>query len=212
MSPPCTQGRLLTFCLPVLSILFLCGCSGAGAGAGATRVGALPYRRIAVVEFYDGSQYSSYGYGGDLSRALVEKLSDRTESADFVLLPQAALRARETPFVSGKLPLGILVQARKEYLADAAIVGSLNEIDPYRMPSAQISLKLVDTSTGEVLVSLSEGWDAGDGGVHKRLEDYCRRNCGSGDCKYGTDMFLNSPRYFLRFVADQVAEKVVVSL
>lgn len=192
---------------------WLAGCSGLQLGTPRKPPGrVIPYRRVAVVEFFDHSRYSSYGYGGDFSRALAEKLADETATTDVVLVPRSSLRDEHDPFVSGRMPLDVLVQVREECKADAIIVGSLDQINPYRAPSVQISLKFIDTATGRVLFSLSERWDAGQKPVQSMMDAYCRRNHVSDDGRYGPDLVLNSPRYFLRFVADQVAPRIISSL
>ncbi|MGD2175583.1 MAG: hypothetical protein PVJ27_09285 [Candidatus Brocadiaceae bacterium] len=191
----------------------LTGCFGTGP---AREVGrsprAVPYRRIAVIEFHDGSRYSSYGYAGDFSRALAQKLAEWTTGTDVVILPREALDAREEPFFTGTMPLNCLVQVRKQCHAEAAIVGNLDEIDPYRMPSAHVSLKVLDTASGAVLFEVSETWDASERSTCREIEAYHDKNRESDECRFGTDLFLNSPRYFLRFVADRVACRVTEAL
>ncbi len=101
---------------------------------------------------------------------------------------------------------------RRDYLADALIVGSLDGIDPYRPPSLQLSLKLVDTKSGTVAYEVSDVWNAAERRVRADITDYYQRNIGQDDCRFGPDMFLISPLYYMRFVADQVVGDMTARL
>ena len=59
---------------------------------------------------------------------------------------------------------------------------------------------------------LTQRWHAGEGHVRKQIDDYYRRNYGKDDCRMGPELFVTSPHYFLRFVSDQVAERLTNSL
>jgi hypothetical protein len=116
------------------------------------------------------------------------------------------------PFVSGQMPLEVLVAARRRHQAGVVVVGSLGAVHPYRPLSVTISLKAVDTSGGQVLAALTDEWNAGDRSVRADVESYYLANQEREECRFGPELFLNSPRYFLRFVADQAAERIASSL
>jgi len=168
-------------------------------------------QRMVVVEFSDRTRYSSHDYTGELTRALAENLTAWTSDTDVVVVSRKDISAAD-PFVSGRMPLDVLVRARNDYLADAVVIGTLSEIDPYRPVSATVSLKIVETAEGRVLFSLAERWDAAEHEVRQQIDAYYRRNADAQDCRFGPDIFLNSPRYFLRFVADQMAYRASRSL
>lgn len=171
---------------------------------------AIRYRRVAIVEFFDKS-----GYGGTaklFTESLREKLAERTASTDVVAIPRSALPSLEDPFVGGTISVDVLVKARRDYLADALVVGSVDSHHPYCPPSAHISLKVIDTATAAVPCEVSDGWDAGRQNVRSAIDSYYRRNIGSDDCRFGPDLFLISPRYFLKFLAATVADRLVSAL
>ncbi|GAG22479.1 unnamed protein product, partial [marine sediment metagenome] len=74
------------------------------------------------------------------------------------------------------------------------------------------SLKVLDTATGEILYEMSEGWDTARRQARDEIDSYYRRNYGKDDCRFGPNLFVIAPRYFLRFVADRVADKVTAEL
>ncbi len=166
------------------------------------------YRRIAVIEFYDHTGYGSHGYAEALSRAVAEKLSEWTVSTDVVFVPAESLNSTDDPFVSGSMPLSALVQCRRQWRAEVAVVGALQQVRPYRQPAAHVALKVLDTAEGTLLYEQSEGWDAADSAVRAQIDDYCTIYRRETDCRFGPELFLNSPRYFLRFVADRIAFRV----
>jgi len=167
-------------------------------------------RRVAIVEFRDRSPYS--GTAEMFSNLLKQELADQTVGADFTVIPRSALPDMEDPFDGGKIPLQVLVRVRKAYLADGLIVGCVDDHNPYFKPFVNLSLKVVDTASGATRCELSQGWDAARQDVYSRIEQYYRRNYGRDDCRFGPELFVISPRHFLKFVADQVAEEVIVAL
>ncbi|MFO7956034.1 MAG: hypothetical protein R6X33_02920 [Candidatus Brocadiia bacterium] len=201
-----TTPRSLTALPALLSMLLgVAGCAGPPPPQPRPPSRDVALERMVVVEFHDRTRYSSHDYAADLTRALAEKLTDWTSATDVVVVSRQDIGAGTDPFVSGRMPLDVLVRARNDYLADAVVIGTLSEMDPYRPVSATVGLKIVETGDGRVLFSVAERWDAAEHGVRQRIKAYYRRNSDAPDCRFGPDIFLNSPRYFLRFVADQVA-------
>ena len=170
---------------------------------------AIGYRRVAVVEFYNRTPYEQ---PSRFAEQLREKLAHWTTSTDVVLIRQEDLPGLEDPFRGGRIPLGALVAARERYLADAVILGSVDEHSPYWKPSVHISLKVVDTATAAIPFDLSDGWDANRQSDRELIDSYYRRNRDCDDCRFGPELFVTSPSYFLRFVADSVAQRLVTTL
>ena len=86
-----------------------------------------------------------------------------------------------------------LVRVRRDYLADAVIVGSLDGINPYRPPSIHLSMKLVETASGTVPFEVSDGWDAADSQVRNDIHAYYERNIGKDDCRLGRTYSSSRP-------------------
>jgi hypothetical protein len=163
---------------------------------------ALPYARVAVVEFADHSPYP--GMAEQFTQALREKLVERTDCTDVIVVPREAVVGDDDPFESGRLAVEALTRVRRDYLADAVIIGCLDGIDFNRPPSLQVSLKMVETARGTVAYEVSDVWNAAESRVRRDIQDYYQRHIGQDDCRFGPDMFLDSPRYYMRFVADQI--------
>ncbi len=172
----------------------------------------LSYNRMAVIEFFDESAYKAHGYSMELARALAGSLGRRTTSTDVFAVSRESLGCTENPFETGKMPLDVLVGGRSRHMAELAVVGYIDRIDPYRMPSVGVAVKVLDTGSGRVLFSLSDDWDAANRRIQHEIETYCRRYSESADCRYGPELFYNSPRYFLRFVADDLADRITEKL
>ena len=170
---------------------------------------AIGYRRVAIVEFYNRTPYEQ---PARFAEQLREKLAHWTTATDVVLIRQEDLPGLEDPFRGGRIPLGALVAARERYLADAVILGSVDEHSPYWKPSVHISLKVVDTATAAIPFELSDGWDANRQTDRELIDSYYRRNRDCDDCRFGPELFVTSPSYFLRFVADSVAQRLVKTL
>jgi hypothetical protein len=171
---------------------------------------AIGYKRIAIVSFYDRTPYARTAE--HFTEQLRDKLAEWTESTDVIVVPREDLPSLGDPFVGGSIPLGALVDIRGKYLADAVIIGSVDEHNPYWQPSVHVSLKVIDTATAAFPYELSEGWDGGEDAVRKQIDAYYRRNYQKDDCRFGPELFTTSPSYFLRFVADRIAETITAAL
>jgi len=193
-----------------LAALLAAGCQMAGTAQEARPRVAIGFRRIAVVEFYNRTPYSRPAQ--EFTELLREKLAAWTASTDVVVVPRSSLPALGDPFVGGRIPLDVLVGLREKYLADAVVIGSVDQHSPYWKPSVHITLKVIDTATAQFPCELSEGWDAAEEGVRAEIDEYYRSNYGKDDCRFGPELFVVSPHYFLRFVADRAAEKLTRAL
>ncbi|MCK4376177.1 MAG: hypothetical protein KAX19_12635 [Candidatus Brocadiae bacterium] len=171
---------------------------------------AIGFGRVAIVEFYNRTPYSRPAQ--QFTELLREKLTEWTVSTDVIVIPRDALPALGDPLVCGRIPLNVLVEIRERHLADAVIIGSVDDHNPYWKPSVHVTLKVIDTASAEFPYELSDGWEAGCREVRDEIDSYYRRNYGKDDCRFGPELFVTSPSYFLRFVADRVAQRLTAAL
>ncbi len=137
---------------------------------GPPRQAALRYSRVAIVEFANRTQYP--GRAEEFTQALREKLAEHTRNTDVVVVPRSLVFGDDDPFQSGRISIDALTRVRRDYLADAVIVGSLDGLDPYRPPSLQLSMKVIETARGTVAYEVSDVWNAAESRVrsgHQRL-------------------------------------------
>jgi hypothetical protein len=166
-----------------------------------------PFGRVAVVEFFDHSRYT--GTAEQFTAALKDQLADVTTGSDFIVIKRSALRGFEDPFTSGKLPVVSLAEARREYKADAVVIGTIDDHNPYPKPSIAISVKMIETAEATVVCEFSETWDANTARIERDIGVYYKENYGADDCRFGPDVFLISPRYFLKYAARRAAERIL---
>jgi len=168
------------------------------------------YGRVAIIEFLDKSGYPDAAR--QLGQSLRDKLTERSKDADVFFLPRSAFPSLGDPFSGGTIPVEVLVKARRDYRADALVLGSLDAHDPYPPPSAHVSLKVVDTATAAVPHERSSGWNGREEAVRDAVDRYYRTYVGSDDCRLGPNVFLVSPSYFLKFVAATLADGIAAAL
>ncbi len=198
-------------CLGIVLAAMCLGCSVASPVSAPPRADRrIRYARLGVVEFTDTTPHN--GTARQFSQALRRKLAEQSVETDVVLIPRAALPVGRDPFDSGRIPLESLMRMRRDHMVDAVIVGRVDSHNPYRMPSIHLSLKVVDTGVGSIPLEISEGWDAAREAVQAEVDAYYRRNMGRDDCRLGPNVFYISPRYYLSFVADQVADQIIAAL
>ncbi len=73
-------------------------------------------------------------------------------------------------------------------------------------------MKVIETARGTVAYEVSDVWNAAESRVRQDISDYYRDNIGEDDCRFGPDMFLISPRYYMHFVAAQVVGDLTAKL
>lgn len=206
-------GRVLTLVLTAAGALCIAGCVAGVQQTTAEPPGPTPaFTRVAVVQFFDESNYDSYGYGMKFARALTGSLARHASFADVFAVSRDSLESFENPFETGKMPLDVLVSSRSRNMADLAVVGCIHRLDPYRMPSVGVAVKVLETRSGRVLFSLSGDWDAANHATQRQVEAYCRQYSDSQGCRYGAELFYNSPLSFLRFAADDLAKRITTEL
>ncbi len=171
---------------------------------------AIGWRRVAVVEFVDRTAHSGTAEG--FTRALRDRLAERVAGTDVVVVPSDVMGPGLDPFEAGAISVDALVRARTTYMADALVIGAVYAHNPYYPPSVHVSVKVLDTASAAVLFELTQEWDSGREDVREAIDAYYRQNIGSDDCRFGPDLFLISPRYFLGFVAGTVADRIVAAL
>jgi len=170
----------------------------------------IPFRRVALIEFYDHAKHNQAAK--EFTALLRQELAEITVSSDFIVVEAGELPSLRNPFTRGSISVKSLVEIRKRYKADAVIVGSVDEYNPYWKPSVHLALKVINTADASVPCEISEGWDARREQVRRDMETYFRREYGGDDCRFGPDLIVASPASFLRFVANEVAYKLASSM
>ena len=170
----------------------------------------IAFRRVVLVEFANRSRYS--GTGGAFTRLLRDELAGLVVSSDFVVVERKELVPGDAPLTSGRISLKSLVRARDKYLADAVIVGSIDDHNPYWRPSVQVSLKVINTATAGLDYELAQRWDAATRGFQREVNSYYKRNCTPDEYNFGSELFAISQHYFLKFVAHSLARRLVADI
>ena len=198
--------RLTILALATWACVLAAGCYSTSAQAPYRR--NIRYRRVCVIEFQNRTPYS--GEAEKFSRLFGGEFGRLTSATDVVVVPKqefSELVGRE-PMTEGRLPLSVLTSARERYQADAVVIGSVDSYNPYWKVSLQVSMKVIDTASGEVPYQFSDEWDSGARHVQREIKRYYERNRERDECKYGPYLFEQSGRYFMIFVANSAAAKM----
>jgi hypothetical protein len=157
-----------------------------------------------MVEFADHPPYS--GTGARFSRLLKEKMSGSTDGIDTVIVRpgEVGINRSDRMLGRGRISLKTLELARQRFGGGSIMIGEITDYDPYSGPSVGVQFKIFSTSDASLLTSVSDRWNAASPEVLKAVRRFYRRNRGRDECRFGPNMFLTSPRYFLVFVADRI--------
>jgi hypothetical protein len=124
---------------------------------------------------------------------------------DVIVTPadDARLLAEADLWTRGRVDVESLVEARKKYMADAFLFGSVTQYKPYDPPILGVNLRLLSASTGEVIWAAGGLFDARDADVRWLGEAYYNNSSMRRDL-YGPEVLFMSPRLYAGFVADRV--------
>ena len=205
-----------TSAVPLVLMVLLCagagGCELMQRSAAPIPPRSIPYHRVGVLQFEDRSRYS--GTGDEFTNLLAQEMARLTISTDVVVIPRSALpkMSGRDPLAEGCIPLKVLTDVRERYRVQALVLGSLDDHNPYWKPFAHISVKIMDTGDAKVLCEFSDRWDAGCPRDEREIRAFYRRNRERDECRFGPDLFTISPRYFLMYVSNSVAHRMLAAL
>lgn len=203
LSPDTWLGTVLC-----LALLFATGCLS-GLNTAPKRVSP-GYDRLLIVEFADQVPYR--GVGTQFASILGDTTSDMTGTVDAIVVGKSDLGmdSPSTILNRGRMPLDLLKKARDRFDADALLIGEMTSFDPYSDPAVSTRGKLFDVGNGVVIDEFSNRWDATDEDVKDAVQEYYDANRGRDSMEFGPNVYLTSPRYFLHFVAHQIARDHVM--
>ena len=178
----------------------------------ARRLGRIGLHRVCVVEPSNDTRYPQAA--SRFADCVASELSRLTRGTNVVVISRGRLPGlqEKNAMRQGAIPLETLVEARRRFRADALLVGSIDRYNPYWKPSVGVKLKLIDTAEGGTLWQLAREWDAGSPHGKGQIEDYYEDNRERGECRFGPDIFMVSPRHFLLFVANCIARDMLENI
>ena len=99
-----------------------------------------------------------------------------------------------------------LAAARQALSADAVLFGTIQRYMSFPHLQISLTLKLVDTRSGQLLWAFEDVWDSGDKAVEKRMQKYFKEQMRTGYEPMDWNILVTSPLAFNRFVAWEVAQ------
>ncbi|MCA9149455.1 MAG: hypothetical protein KDA92_09160 [Planctomycetales bacterium] len=97
-----------------------------------------------------------------------------------------------------------LAAVRLQYNVDAVMFVRMDDFFPYWPPRMAVTTNLVETYSGGVLSSIDGNWDGRDDRIQLLAKEFAQHMTVSQDFS-DPDLVLNSPEYFGKFVAHQLA-------
>ncbi len=158
--------------------------------------------RIVVVPF-DGPACPKRA-GTLVTRALAMELQDALH-ADVITAPDEneRLAAESALWRRGRVSIDALVAARKTFLADAFVFGTITHYKEYDPPVLGLKVSMLSARTGEVIWAAEALFDAHSRPTRALAETYFE-NSGLSHTLYGSGLMFMSPRLFARFVATEM--------
>ena len=114
------------------------------------------------------------------------------------------LAAESALWQRGKVDVESLVVARKNYMADAFLFGTITQYKPYDPPILGLKLRMLSARTGDVLWAAEALFDAHDQTTRSKARDYFK-DSGLRGRLYGPDLMFMSPKLYAGFVASEIA-------
>jgi TolB-like protein len=99
-----------------------------------------------------------------------------------------------------------LAAARQALSADAVLFGTIQRYMSFPHLQMSLTLKLVDTRSGQLLWAFEDVWDSGDKTVERRMQNYFKNQMRTGYEPINWQILVTSPLAFNGFVAWEVAK------
>lgn len=90
--------------------------------------------------------------------------------------------------------------------ANAVLIGTVTEFQPYPHMTIGLRLKLIDLTDGQLIWGLEQIWDTADKTTQSRIEDYCSDHDLLGVATLREKLGTVSSIKFVKFVAHETAE------
>jgi len=97
-----------------------------------------------------------------------------------------------------------LLDVRQAYRVDGVLFVRLDDFFPYWPPRMAVNANLVETTQGETIAALDGNWDARDDRIQLLTKDYAQHVVTANELG-DPDLIAQSPEYFGKFVAHQIA-------
>lgn len=162
-----------------------------------------PPRRVLVVPIE--TELSDHGYMGHWCRLLtVELRSIKQFEVVTPSMSEPCVTACIASAKRGQFSEAAVSDVRRFYNVDGVLFVRMDDFYPYWPPRIAVSTHLVDTETGAVVSSLDGNWDGRDDRIQLLAKEFAQHMTASQDFS-DPDLILNSPEYYGKFVAHQVA-------
>jgi len=99
-----------------------------------------------------------------------------------------------------------LARLRETLKADAVLLGSVTQYQPYPHMGIGVHVKLIDLSDGGLVWAVQQVWDSSDKALEKRLKEFFRSQMRSGYEPMKWQLAVVSPKHFRRFVAYEIVQ------
>lgn len=209
-----------TFARRIAAAMFACALALAGC------LPARPKPRVPTVDL-PFSRYTAADVDwSTLQRVVLMPLDNRTQHPDASRQIQTALAAElqrigrfdvvigspetyahwsRSVLGSGRFDEFELLQTARKYQAQALLFGAVTQYEPYAPPQIGLSLLLVSPAQATVIGSVDGLWDARETAVAELARRFHRNTLRWPQNLFGSELALESPGIYQRFVANQAA-------
>jgi hypothetical protein len=129
-------------------------------------------------------------------------------------------RLSSTAHQGGRFDEGVALEIARQTRADVLVYSTVTQYSPYPRPRLGVVVQAVSPVDGKVVGSVDGLWDTTDGGIAeqvrmfyrqrpKPLPTYVQNHAIVADDNFATELALDSPALFQRFVAHTVAGLLV---
>ena len=102
--------------------------------------------------------------------------------------------------------LSDLASARQALGVDAVMFGTLHRYMSFPHLQIGLTLRMVDTRSGQLLWAFEDVWDSSDKAVERRMQKYFREHLRTGYEPMNWQILITSPRAFEQFAAYEIAQ------
>ena len=155
-----------------------------------------------------GNQTAHAGVDEAVQSALATEFQRVGRFEVIVGRPTETARLAEDVFSDGTFDERQLLTLANQYHVQAILLGRVTQFHPYAPPRLGLSLMLISPGQAVVIAAVDGVWDAREQATADRAREYYAQTLNFPDTLLATDLVLESPDVFRRYVSHSVAQSL----
>jgi len=141
----------------------------------------------------------------ELAQSLTQALQKK-HVFNVTIMPRTGPAWQELDLDRSSYSMEEMKEMRQKLHADAVIVGTVTEYNPYPRLLVGLNVRMLDLRSAKLVWGMEQMWDSTDKDVERRMRSFYGNKMRTGYAPMEWQLLITSPRAFHKFVAWEVCE------